>query len=54
MTERVTGPELLDRLDGDTCTRESCSGRLERRPYKDTRAVVCADCSTPVFRVWNP
>ena len=51
MSERTTAVDLLRRLDGEACKLEDCAGRLERRVYKDTDAVVCTDCRTPLVRL---
>lgn len=52
MSVRSTGTDLLDRLEGRACPDEECLGTLERGPFKDSEAVVCTDCSTPVVRLW--
>lgn len=51
--DRPTGTDVLVRLDGADCTMPDCAGKLERRPFKGTDAVVCDDCDTPPVRVWD-
>ncbi|HMB51354.1 HVO_A0556 family zinc finger protein [Natronoarchaeum rubrum] len=44
---------VLRDLEGDECPwTEECSGELQREEYKDTDALVCPDCDTPIVRVW--
>jgi uncharacterized protein (DUF983 family) len=49
-SERQSGAAtLLDHLDGDTCPW--CEeGELERESYKESPALVCTACNTPVVR----
>lgn len=49
-SEQESGSEaLLDHLNGDTCPW--CEeGELERETYKETPALVCTACDTPVVR----
>jgi len=49
----VDNRSVLRKLEGDECPwTEDCSGELEREEYKDTDALVCPDCDTPIVRVW--
>jgi len=49
----VDNRTVLRNLEGDECPwTEDCAGELERKEYKDTDALVCPDCDTPIVRVW--
>ena len=51
MTDPRTAVHLLGRLDAEPCVQPACEGRLERRRYKGTRAVVCTDCEIDYIRI---
>ena len=52
-TTRLTGRDALARLRDSPCPLPGCDGRLVRREFKGTEAVVCPTCQTPVLRVWG-
>lgn len=43
---------LYESLADDTCAYCDAENAFRRRTYKDTPAVVCAECGTPALRVW--
>jgi DnaJ-class molecular chaperone len=42
--------KTLDALAESEC--EHCDGQLTTGTYKDTDAVLCKTCETPVIRFW--